>query len=146
MVERLPHSLGEQRGSRHARRNPRKPKREPQIGRAMLTTTQRMSHCMSQFLSCAIGGALIGKQHERIALVLIAGAAVAACQTVSGSPTTEADDNLLAASPANIASLTGVVQSNPNDPQAYNMRGSVFGQAGRNAEALADFNKAVSLD
>ena len=34
----------------------------------------------------------------------------------------------------------------PNDPQAYNMRGSVFGQAGRNDEALADFNKAISLD
>ena len=67
-------------------------------------------------------------------------------QTVTGSPTTEAEDNLLAASPANIASLSGVVQSNPNDPQAYNMRGSVFGQAGRNDEALADFNKAISLD
>ena len=26
------------------------------------------------------------------------------------------------------------------------MRGSVFGQAGRNDEALADFNKAISLD
>ena len=39
-----------------------------------------------------------------------------------------------------------MIQRNPSDPQAYNMRGSVFGQAGRNDEALADFNKAISLD
>src|SRR3954471_12096867 len=81
-----------------------------------------------------------------VGLALLAGAALAGCQTVTGAPTTETEDNQLAASPANIASLTGVVQNNPNDPQAYNMRGSVFGQAGRNDEALADFNKAVSLD
>ena len=39
-----------------------------------------------------------------------------------------------------------MVQRNPNDPQAYNMRGSVFGQSGRNEDALTDFNKAISLD
>jgi tetratricopeptide (TPR) repeat protein len=81
-----------------------------------------------------------------VALALLAGAALAGCQTVTGSPTTEIEDNQLAASPANLASLSGVVQNNPNDPQAYNMRGSVYGQSGRNDEALADFNKAVSLD
>src|SRR3954468_14383503 len=80
-----------------------------------------------------------------VALAFLAGA-LAGCQTVTGSPTTDIEDNQLAASPANIASLSGVVHSNPNDPQAYNMRGTVFGQAGRNDEALADFNKAISLD
>jgi tetratricopeptide (TPR) repeat protein len=80
------------------------------------------------------------------AAVLLAALALGGCQTVTGSPTTEAEDNQLAASPTNIASLTAVVQRNPSDPQAYNMRGSVFGQAGRNDEALADFNKAISLD
>ena len=78
------------------------------------------------------------------------GISLGGCGTIGGvssvTPTTETEDNQLAASPANIASLTGVVQNNPNDPQAYNMRGSVFGQAGRNDEALADFNKAISLD
>ena len=39
----------------------------------------------------------------------------------------ESEETQLAASPANIASLTEVVQRNPNDPQAYNMRGSVLG-------------------
>ena len=73
-------------------------------------------------------------------------AAAAPSASAACSPTTEVEDNQLAASPANIASLTAVVQRNPNDPQAYNMRGSVFGQAGRNDEALADFNKAISLD
>ena len=81
-----------------------------------------------------------------VALALFAGVSLTGCQTVTGSPTTEIEDNQLAASPANLASLSGVVQSNPNDPQAYNMRGSVYGQAGRNDEALADFNKAISLD
>jgi len=46
----------------------------------------------------------------------------------------------------NIASLTETIKSNPNDPQAYNMRGSVLAQAGKPEEALADFNKAISLD
>jgi Flp pilus assembly protein TadD len=39
-----------------------------------------------------------------------------------------------------------VVQRNPSDPQAYNMRGSVIGHAGRYDKALADFNKAIGTD
>src|SRR5438874_11190894 len=77
---------------------------------------------------------------------LVAAAALAACQTVTGSPTTETDDSQFAASPTNVASLGSVIQRNPNDPQAYNMRGSVYGQSGRHQDALADFNKASQLD
>ncbi len=62
----------------------------------------------------------------------------------TGAP--ESEDTLYATSPANIASLTDVVTRNPNDPQAYNMRGSVFGQAGRYDKALADFDKAIGID
>ena len=87
----------------------------------------------------------VGDQLARV-LLFIAAAALAGCQTVGTSPTSEVEENQYAASPANVASLTSVVQRNPNDPQAYNMRGSVLGQAGRNDEALADFNKAISLD
>jgi Flp pilus assembly protein TadD len=54
------------------------------------------------------------------------------------SPSAERDEPAQLASQSNIASLT--------DPQAYNMRGSVLAQAGRTDAALADFNKAVSLD
>ena len=49
-------------------------------------------------------------------------------------------------SASNIGSLTETIKNNPNDPQAYNMRGSVLAQAGKTEEALADFNKAISLD
>ena len=77
-------------------------------------------------------------------------AALAACASVGGSNSTagapESEDSLYATSPANIASLTAVVRNNPNDPQAYNMRGTVFGKGGRYQEALADFNKAISID
>src|SRR5438552_2823117 len=46
----------------------------------------------------------------------------------------------------NLGSLTEAIKNNPNDPQAYNMRGLVLAQAGKTEEALADFNKAISLD
>src|SRR5262245_19913528 len=73
--------------------------------------------------------------------------ALAGCQTTSGTtPAAETEDSRYAASPANSASLTDVVARNPNDPQAYNMRGAVYGQGGRYQEALADFNKAISID
>src|SRR5688500_13265419 len=56
------------------------------------------------------------------------------------------DDPVAGASAANLASLTDVVMRNPNDPQAYNMRGSVYGQSGLYKEAIQDFNRAISLD
>ena len=85
------------------------------------------------------------------AALLLAAAALAACSTTldlsggSSTPATE-DAEAQATSPANIASLTEVVQRNPNDAQAYNMRGSVLGRAGRNQEALADFDRAIGID
>src|SRR5262249_48272801 len=68
--------------------------------------------------------------------------ALGAC---SGLPVAEPDSNMAATS-TNIASLSEVVKRNPNDPQAYNVRGAVLGRAGRNEDALADFNKAVSIN
>src|ERR1700733_10646615 len=62
------------------------------------------------------------------------------------SPTAGREEPARLTSSSNIASLTEAIKNNPNDPQAYNMRGSVLAQAGRTEEALADFNKAVSLD
>src|SRR5579872_3829917 len=46
----------------------------------------------------------------------------------------------------NIASLSETIKNNPDNPQAYNMRGSVLATAGKTEEALTDFNKAISLD
>src|SRR5581483_10551927 len=75
--------------------------------------------------------------------------ALAACATGGGNMAAsapESEDALYATSPANIASLSDVVNKNPRDPQAYNMRGTVLGQAKRFPEALADFDKAISID
>ena len=49
-------------------------------------------------------------------------------------------------SPQNIASLTEVVKANPQDPSVYNIRGTAYGRAGRNKDALADFDQAIALD
>ena len=92
-----------------------------------------------------------GRFFRRIGLVLLPalGLALAACSSLTtnlAANAPESEDAVFATSPANIASLTDVVQRNPRDPQAYNMRGSVFGQAGRYDEALTDFNQAISID
>src|SRR5262245_8462819 len=96
-------------------------------------------------------GMMAGRQRRipagRIGAVL---AAAATAALLGGCPglgviSQEPDPNVAATS-TNIASLTEVIQRNPNDPQAYNVRGAVLGRAGRNDEALADFNKAVSIN
>jgi tetratricopeptide (TPR) repeat protein len=78
---------------------------------------------------------------------------LAACGVLSGCLATstqvkvaENDETALAASPDHIGSLTDVIQRNPNDAQPYNVRGAVLGRAGRNEEALADFDKALAID
>jgi tetratricopeptide (TPR) repeat protein len=89
------------------------------------------------------------KSRRRLALCVTASLALGGCEVTSlgsRSAVPESQQALSATSPTNIASLTDVVQRNPNDPQAYNMRGTVYGQAGRYPEALADFIKATSLD
>src|SRR5208282_4482842 len=72
---------------------------------------------------------------------------LAGCSTL-GTPTVSGKNEEVLYTPAqsNLASLSEVVQQHPNDPQAYNMRGSAYGAADMNTEALADFNKAISLD
>src|SRR5689334_21173107 len=84
-------------------------------------------------LGTALGGAIV------------LAVALTGCGGGSGLTSSPPDPNLAATS-TNIASLTEVIQRNPNDPQAYNVRGAVLGRAGRNEDALADFNKAVSIN
>jgi tetratricopeptide (TPR) repeat protein len=69
-----------------------------------------------------------------------------ACQTLGTGAIIEDEEVMRAASPTNLASLSDVVQRNPNDPQAYNMRGSVYGRAQRFNDALNDFNQAIKID
>ena len=72
--------------------------------------------------------------------------ALAGCAGLGNPAPGENDTALYATSQSNLTSLSEVIEQHPNDPQAYNMRGSVYGEAGRNEQALADFSKAVSLD
>jgi len=46
----------------------------------------------------------------------------------------------------NIASLTAVIEKNPNDANALNLRGAAYGQAGDYERALDDFNAALSVN
>jgi len=81
-----------------------------------------------------------------IALTAIA---LGGCSMTLGSlsPSSEPkEEPAQVATSANLASLTETIKNNPNNPQAYNMRGSVLAQAGKTEEALGDFNKAISLD
>src|ERR1700682_2135660 len=72
--------------------------------------------------------------------------ALAGCTTLGNPPAAENNDPAYATAQPNLASLSEVIEKHPNDPQAYNMRGAVFGEAGRSEQALTDFNKAISLD
>src|SRR5579871_574028 len=56
---------------------------------------------------------------------------LAACSTLSG-PASETEAAIHAPSQSNLTSLTEVIEKHPDDPQAYNMRGAVYGEAGRN--------------
>lgn len=62
------------------------------------------------------------------------------------SPSSPEPEPTRLTSASNIGSLSETIKNNPNDPQAYNMRGAALAQAGKSEEALLDFNKAISLD
>ena len=49
-------------------------------------------------------------------------------------------------SEGNIASLTSVINANPQDPEGYNVRGSAYGRAGDSKRAIADFERALQLN
>ena len=78
-----------------------------------------------------------------IALIVLGALGMAGCQTAQV-------DNLVVMDAAqgsaeNISSLSAVIDRNPRDPEAYNVRGSAYGRAGQYDRALDDFNKAIQL-
>ena len=76
-------------------------------------------------------------------LAFVLALALAGCQT---GPTGElATIEVAQGSSENISSLTSVIDRNPSDPEAYNVRGTAYGRGGRYREAMADFNKALEL-
>src|ERR1700683_2457059 len=83
-------------------------------------------------------------RYPTLAFILVVTSALAGCTSL-GSLSPEKDDTTFTPSQSNLASLTEVIEKHPEDPQAYNMRGSVFAETGRTEQALADFNKEISL-
>ncbi|KAE8236083.1 hypothetical protein A4X03_0g9560, partial [Tilletia caries] len=89
------------------------------------------------------------------AMVLLAAMTLAGCAT-----TTETTDVIrldrAQGSQENIASLTAVIQSNPRDPEGYNInpqffqayanRALVYRNMGKPVEAAADYNAALKIN
>jgi hypothetical protein len=78
------------------------------------------------------------------AVASLAMLALAGCQTSTSNILAPIDK--AQGSSENIGSLTSVIQSNPRDPEGYNVRGSAYGKAGRYKEALKDFDAALQLN
>ena len=70
---------------------------------------------------------------------------LAACQT-GGLPNLPVSIDPSTASESNIESLSAVIAREPSNPEAYNVRGSAYGRAGRYDDAMADFDKAIELN
>ena len=90
---------------------------------------------------------------HKIALIgaaTLSAAALAGCETVGSAagPRQYAvvETDTTGATNVNIASLTEVIQRNPNDAAAYNTRGAAYARAGQFNDAIADFTKAIQID
>ena len=80
------------------------------------------------------------------AVVLLFGVSLflSACNTTNALNPVEFDK--AQGSSQNISSLTEVVNRNPRDANAYNVRGAAYGRAGRYSSAIDDFNTALRLN
>src|SRR5579863_3954877 len=84
-------------------------------------------------------------------VVAAAALALAGCESTGfgGRPVgnvAEVEVDSSGASAANIASLSDVIQRNPNDSFAYNTRGAAYAKTGRYQNAIDDFTKAIQID
>src|SRR5690606_11159960 len=68
------------------------------------------------------------------ACMIAAALALAGCQTATGPLGEVAGVDAAQGSSENIASLTAVIERSPNDPEAYNVRGTALGRGGRYQE------------
>ena len=101
---------------------------------------------MTRSTLAALGGRRFAPDMPGWSALAAAALALAGCTTLGNPPAANPDSTLYAPAQSNLTSLSEVIEKHPDDPQAYNMRGTVYGQAGRNEQALADFNKAIGLD
>ncbi len=77
-----------------------------------------------------------GRNGLLIAAALLA-LTVAGCQSSTTTALSTVDK--AQGSSENISSLTSVIQSNPRDPEGYNVRGSAYGKSGRYKGSAARF-------
>jgi len=89
--------------------------------RAIAPSASRGSHVAPRAASAAVV----------LAAIVLAAVALAGCSTLGNPPATENNDPAYATAQPNLASLSEVIQTHPDDPQAYNMRGAAFGEVGR---------------
>ena len=83
----------------------------------------------------------------RLSLLFVSIAAAFILAACTGSqPVDSIKVDLAQGSESNIASLTEVVDKNPQSAEAFNVRGTAFGLAGKHKEALADFGRAIELN
>ena len=79
-------------------------------------------------------------------------AALAGCETYGGGGAAATrqfavvETDSTGATNVNIASLTEVIQRNPNDAGAYVTRGAAYARSGQFNDAIGDFSKAVQID
>jgi tetratricopeptide (TPR) repeat protein len=80
-------------------------------------------------------------------LAAVLAIALAGCQTSEVARELAAKQQLaLTEQKNNIASLSEVIKSNPNDANALNLRGAAYGQAGDYQRAIVDFNAAIAIN
>ena len=94
---------------------------------------------------------LSGASTMRILAIAGVALALAGCETTGfgAAPTgnvAEVEVDTSGASSVNIASLSDVIQRNPNDSVAYNTRGAAYAKIGRYQNAIEDFTKAIQID
>ena len=90
------------------------------------------------------GHLLFDARYFASALAVSASVLLSSCQTAEVVNVTAVEEEQ--GTKENIASLTAVVNSNPNDAEAYNVRGAAYGRAGKSSRALEDFNRAIQLN
>lgn len=78
---------------------------------------------------------------------ILAGVMLAGCETAGTvSQVTAEQQRLHTEQTSNVASLSTVIQRNPKDANALNLRGAAYGQMGDYEKAIADFNAAIAIN
>eukprot|EP01013_Petalomonas_cantuscygni_P041606 TRINITY_DN744_c0_g1_i2.p2 TRINITY_DN744_c0_g1~~TRINITY_DN744_c0_g1_i2.p2 ORF type:complete len:151 (+),score=31.48 TRINITY_DN744_c0_g1_i2:464-916(+) len=103
---------------------------------------------MTKITSALSGGSFMAGNLRFARYIVLAGTVglLAGCQTGQVMNQNVLSIDAAQGSEQNIASLTNVIASNPNDPGAYNVRGAAYGRAGEDRKAIEDFNQAIALN